>query len=513
MVQRHELRDGLAFIGAFYVRNKPSKAPDWQPFVNELLQPSAPLRLLNRHAAALLVVRVAKHWFAIPFGFGRHLLRDEVIEPGFGLRVTLNAVDADRLRSVDLRTIEEMTMQTRRQASRIAGLEVFGINVTRDIVAGVTGQPRDMSVGTVMTGRDQCVLHGSVPFDQIATRCKQLLGLYDRDDYKERFGWIDHMSAVADDPLRSSLDDALVGALNAGNFDQLHFAAPEQMEWADLAGFRYSCEPVSAALHPDLEPAEYVAAHETRRRAVGPLDAERLRKDKVQMFGGPADAQIVAWQVYRCCVFQTTFAGYLYVLSGGLWYQIEKSFADRVRGEVANIAEFAPQEFGLPPADPGEHEEDYLVRAAPLMEQALELPVVVMDQQMVRAADAASDIEVCDLFTGAKHFIHAKRRTRSSTLSHLFAQGTVSAQAFVNDQTYREGARAKIAQTACGTADFFPSARPIARDYTVVFAVIAKGTGSLGPALPFLSQVNLSYAGRQIRAWGYELALMRIEQL
>jgi uncharacterized protein (TIGR04141 family) len=508
-----DLQPGLPFPGRLYLQTPRSSAPSWRDFVNDGLSPGNALTLLNRHASALLVVRVAKHWFAIPFGFGRHLIREDSIETGFGLRAALNTVDADQLRSVDLKTIEEMTVQTRRQTSRSTGPESFGINVTRDILGGVTGRPRDTALGSVISGRDACSLHSTITFEQLGDKCKQLLDAYSREDYKTRFAWIDHLRTVDDETLINALDDRLAAAFTAKTFERLHLAPPEQLDWDAVSGFRYSAEASASALRSDLDPADYVAVHEARTRGGGALDADRLRKDKVIAFGGPADTKLDAWTVYKCCVFETPYVNELFALSGGVWYRIDPTFATDIAHQIEAIAEFAAADWGFPPATPGEHEEDYLVRAAPLVQATLNTPVVVMDQLLVRAADAATAIEVCDLFTGTKQFVHAKRRARSSTLSHLFAQGTVSAHAFASDQTYREGARAQVAQTPCGTEALFPSIKPIASDYGVVFAIIARGEHALGASLPFLSQVNLSYAARQIAGWGFDVAIVRIDQL
>lgn len=512
-VRRRELRAGLPFTGALYVRTPQTKPPAWQGFVNSGLAKDDVLNLGNRNAAALLVIRVAGYWFAIPFGFGRHLIRDEAIELGFGLRATLNSVDADRLRSVDMRTVDEMTLQTRRQASRISGLEVFGINITKDILGGVTGQPRDPALAQVMTGRDSCVLQGAVRFEQLEQKCRALLDAYSRNDYQERFGWIDHLTTVEDEALTTALDDLLVGAFAEQQVESLHLAAPEQLNWDEVAGIRYSIEAEATPLHPDPDPLDYLSARALRPRAKAELDLAQLRRDKVQVFGGPANAQLAAWSVYRCAVYQTRFADKLYTLSGGQWYEIAPTFAADIAAQVAVIPEFGAGDLGLPAAQPGETEPAYLERATPLMAASLGTPVALMDGKLVRAADAASDIEVCDVFTSARQFVHLKRRTRSSTLSHLFAQGTGSAQAFVTDRTFRELARVAISDTPCGTEAFFPTDQPTARDYTVVYAVVTAGDGPLASQLPFLSQLTLSQAAKQLRGWGYEIALARVDEL
>ena len=53
-----------------------------------------------------MVVRASDHLFAFSFGGGRYLLRDDRLERDFGLRIVLNSVDPESLRSVDVRTLD-----------------------------------------------------------------------------------------------------------------------------------------------------------------------------------------------------------------------------------------------------------------------------------------------------------------------------------------------------------------------------------------------------------------------
>ena len=92
---------------------------------------------------------------ASPFGQGRHQLHHEAFELDFGLKVTLNSVDADKLRSLDVRTIEEVTVHTRRQVSRSSSLDAFNVDIQRDLLGSVTGEPSDTSLAKRLTGQVQ----------------------------------------------------------------------------------------------------------------------------------------------------------------------------------------------------------------------------------------------------------------------------------------------------------------------------------------------------------------------
>lgn len=508
-LERRTLSRGLPFRGVLYLDPPVSLAPTWQAFVNEGL--SKPLSLLNRHAGALLFVRASDHWFAFTFGFGRHLLNADLVERRFGLITTLNCVDPESLRSIDTRTIEETTLLTRRQASRSSRLDVFGVDVARDMLGGVTGRPREGSLGPVMTGADSLSVHVPMPFAQLATFCSSLVAAYNRSDYRQSFGWIDHMSHVKDAAFIATLDEALIADLNKGPAATAHLSAPEQIAWENVTGFRFSVDLASSATRLDLELYEYLQAHAVRRNGE-PLELRRLRSDQIEARAVDSDAVLAHWSIYRSLVFEAKLAGKLYVLSAGLWYQIEPTFAEEITRQVRLIPELDNAALPLPAAHVGEHEEVYLERAAPLVAASMGVHVEVMDQKLVRAAGAASDIEVCDLFTELGQFLHVKRRTRSSTLSHLFAQGTASAEAFVSDPIFRQGARARIAGSPCATVELLPDEQPVTSKYGVVYAVVTPAPGPLVDSLPFLSRVNLSHAFRRLRSWGYDVAVARINE-
>lgn len=319
------------------------------------------------------------------------------------------------------------------------------------------------------------------------------------------------MSHVKDPSVIAILDDALIAELNSGSTPRAHLSAPEQIAWENVAGFRFSVDPKSSLNRLELELQEFLQAQVARRNGA-PIELVRLHSDQIEARAVDSGAILAHWSIYRSLVFETSLAGKLYVLSAGLWYQIEPTFADEITRQVRLIPELDGAALPLPAAHVGEHEDVYLERAAPVLASSMGVHVEVMDQKLVRAAGAASDIEVCDLFTELGQFVHVKRRTRSSTLSHLFAQGTASAEAFVSDPIFRRAARLRIAGSPCATLELLPDQQPVTSNYGVVYAVVTPAAGPLVESLPFLSRVNLSHAFRRLRSWGYEVAVARISE-
>jgi uncharacterized protein (TIGR04141 family) len=118
--------------------------------------------------------------------------------------------------------------------------------------------------------------------------------------------------------------------------------------------------------------------------------------------------------------------------------------------------------------------------------------------------------------------IHVKRKLSSSSLSHLFSQGFVSADLLVTSKEYRLACVEKIDDAAAermpGDAsyrsqfNFIQAGAVEPSEIEVVYAIVAKWKGkSLVEALPFFSKVNLRRVGKDLRRMGYKVAHLRID--
>src|SRR5206468_2006802 len=158
---------------------------------------------------------------------------------------------------------------------------------------------------------------------------------------------------------------------------------------------------------------------------------------------------------YRAVAFDLEYGDAVYALTDGHWYEIETSFAAAVTAQVAGLQD---SDLSFPDANIGEREDAYLMRAAPEMSAAMGMHVAVMDKKLAKAAGARTGVEVCDLLSELGHFVHVKKGDESAALSHLFSQGTVSAELFIVDAQFRAEARAYVAGTPCDSDDLFPAA-------------------------------------------------------
>ena len=138
--------------------SEPRQVEDVGQFVFEVSHPHPPSWITNFFGNALgedlgILASSAKGVFLVPitlgnstinfvvsFGFGRHLLKDGVVEERFGLKVVLNSVGQESFRSIDKTTLGSVPKHSREQMSRDVAPADFGIDIEQDLVSSVTAR-------------------------------------------------------------------------------------------------------------------------------------------------------------------------------------------------------------------------------------------------------------------------------------------------------------------------------------------------------------------------------------
>ena len=492
---RHELVPGMGLAGCLYVKVPKTRQSSWRAFVEPAIG-TALEHCVSSSASAVLVVLVDERYLAITFGHGRFLLNLDLAEHNFGLRVVLNAVNPNQLQSVDSKVIEDQTMLTRRQISTDAPLESFGLDISRDLLRAVGGRPRDATFAVRVAGAQALALAARITISGLAETCKKAIKLYAATSYKKRFSWIDDLKPVQDASLVGALDAQLASELRANLSPAAHLAAPELVDWSDSGGFQFvGPGRRSKETMPDLELGEYLTKLGAKRSKLQPA---MLRQHAVLMIGQSNDQELHRWSVYKCLVAEVLHAGSQYVLTGGEWYVVSNGLVGRVDRFLAELK--APA-TALPAAIRGESEEKYNARAA-----RGNTGLALLDRKLVKAELAATTIEACDLLSSAREFFHVKISSRSSTLSHLLAQGIVGAESFVSDEGFRRALRKHLKRIRKSMVALVPIKRPKASKYVIVYAII----GDTSRELPFFTKLHLMQTGRRLLDLGFRVALQRV---
>jgi uncharacterized protein (TIGR04141 family) len=481
-------RDAILIVHA-----PPVHSPRWLAYLERHVRDG----LGEIHAAgasAVLFVDARGRTLALTFGGGRHLLDADATVEDFGLKVVLNTVDPERLRSVDAKNIDETTMHTRRDVSQESTLNTFGLDVTQDILRAVTGKPRDGTLAHQLTGADALGISTRIQVPELPILAERLVDAYESTDYRTHFEFIDYLRPVSKPARVAELNDLLLTALNDLQIESLHLAAPEPLDWIDHLGFRFTSSD-SSGVDSDPKITRYLATK------AEPLTIDELKSDRLVALRATDGRVANEWSILKSTVYEVESGGDTFVLSGGRWFRVNRDFKDRVLAEVRALRQFD----GLPDADAGTTEDAYNEKAA------LALDAACLDKKFV--FDSGPDkMEICDVLTREGAMIHVKQRGSSSTLSHLFAQGVNSAERLLGDPEFRREARSVVERVSPDFAHLMPEDRPDPSRREVVFAVITRSRRPTPLTLPFFSLLSLRNATVRLRALGCAVSVSTVHE-
>lgn len=469
-----------------YIKANHPHLPKWANAFEGLLE----LRHFGKGSSvsAVLLVESSGRLFAATFGYGRMMLAQGCWEERFGLRVVLNTIDSKEIRSVDKHSLDALGRHSRVQTSKAANVGDFGIDIEQDLLKAVTGTPKKQDLlGTRLTGADSLRL--SPPKSTLKTLPKLLKDLYDASrarDYLNDFPWIDQLREVTSKATGQALDELLVDALDRQAFDTLRLAVPSIVDWSRISRFRF--EGIGDAFERvELDLIELNAIVVDGQRSW----EDAFRSARVSAVDDDG-ISVEGWQLKKCISGELELDEKTFVLTGGRWFEVERRFVDSINAAVQKIPAFE----ALPSYD-DKNEAAYCTRVAQESEMWS-----LMDRDPVTYGGGRSRVEFCDLFrANDQTLLHVKRYGGSSPLSHLFAQGLVSGEAFRGDSAFRELVNKKLP-----VKHRFADTLVAPTDCRVAFGIVKANSLSL----PFFAKVALKQSAQRLRNLTFSVALAHI---
>ncbi len=226
----------------------------------------------------------------------------------------------------------------------------------------------------------------------------------------------------------------------------------------------------------------------------------KLKRDKIKALTDTNEEFSIS-KVYDGIIYELVFEEKKYLLCNGDWFKVDKDFYEEIKEKISScpICSIQLSELKL-----GEREGDYNKRMCDSNEEY----ALLDSENYLVPGYAYSKIEPCDILTKDSKFIHVKKNDSSSKLSHLFSQGTVSAQLLSSDPKFRKHINNKVKKKFGPT---FLKASGQNQDYEVVYAIVDKRKEQLSEILPFFSMVSLAQSLDQLKLMQYKHSLMKIE--
>ena len=482
---------------SLFLRASHQVTPRWLTLVKDHVEGDL-VSVFGASSSGVLLVPAGEDLLAVSFGYGRHLLRKEAVVQDFGLRVVLNEIDPTLIKSVDARTFDELLIHTKRGVSKDSPLSAFDLDSSKDLLRAVSGRSAPDGLGA-LSGSAALTLNTDVPLPQLPQLGQELTSAYRSERYKENFKEIDQVRGEQDPEVIAALDTRLIEALRTEKMTEMHLAIPEAVDWQQISGVQFSY----GRRRHDPMPDPRISVYRELRPAEK-IDLKRLRGDRVIAISALDEEEIYdKWSVYDCLVFELEHEGELFVLSGGQWYRVEEAF----REEVTAFAESVPElELEMPEPEPETKESIYNEAAATT------LGGICLDEQTVPLG-GVDRAELCDILSPEGVLIHVKKRGASSTLSHLFAQGTVSCELLLSDRGFLEDARSLVEKTNPDFVDLLPEQLGERDRLKVAYVVLSRGQRPDRPyGLPFFSLVNLRGAAQRLEAAGVSVCMKEVRE-
>ncbi|MGR3887258.1 TIGR04141 family sporadically distributed protein [Pseudomonas sp. 1152_12] len=481
---------GIENANLYIKREPPIHAPPWTQIFTSRKEVSADDFGNSSSVGAALVINFLQQKFIITFGTGFHLLNEETIERDFGLRVTLNSVDPDKLRSLDKSSYDHNPLNSRTQSTKEVDIFDLRMDSEIEILSTVTGSSTVKIFGSHITGRDAFTVITPLDLDHLSQILEEALSRY-KQKLPEIFEWVENINRVRDLDHIDILDLELENLFNGPNLENFWLGEPEIVDWENQIGYSFDLY-ARTERHVVLE-LKHLIDHLKSKSA--PLSIESLKQTQVHI-NDNLYKPVKSWPAYKCLYAEISYSGENYILRNASWYKINSDFVKTIDDHLSSLITYS----GPLPRYEEDREEDYNLKL--LLDPAFEL----LDKKNIKIGGAYDKLEFCDVIRNGNELIHVKYYRSSSTLSHLFSQGCVSAEAFVRDVEFRKKLNAKLPK-AIQLAD--PEPRPNPSDYKIVYAIAT--TKKLPMELPFFSKVTLKNALKILRGLDYQVEIVAIE--
>jgi uncharacterized protein (TIGR04141 family) len=442
---------------------------------------------------ALVFLPVAGRYFALSFGHVYHNLKDESFEYDFGLRVTLNCIDPNELKSTD--TLEPGA--ARRQRTQLpVGSDLTYFDFDRDsaILKSLTGKVLEAHKGLFrnVTGSSSLAIKSEVQVKDLPALCEKLLSFYDSKEYRTNFPEIENIVPVRDPTTVARLNEKLIEGLRERS-QSLYLTIPDIVDYRNAGYFASFSGAGQSLQYEDVFLEKYYEYLESRSTTLADIDYERLSSHGLKLTNEDGKAR-KSYSLINCLIFDTVLdsGAQTFHLTEGSWYKVENSYIAKLQSALDPLC----FEITLP-CYQHDDEGHYNTECA-----AADGTFICLDESSI-SPTGQTQIEPCDLYSVDGEFAvfhHIKRSTVSAQLSHLFNQGTNAIEMIKLEVECMTKLRELIAATASGTMrdDFL---RPLDTEhFRVVFGIIThKDQTKKSENLPLFSRVSLMRISRALK--------------
>ncbi|MCX8253919.1 hypothetical protein RHAL1_00028 [Beijerinckiaceae bacterium RH AL1] len=477
--------EGLPEDSTFFLIENEPRAPWWVEYfpIEENIAQSL--------HGAIYVLNVAGRMLCICFGQVSHLLDDDAYEHDFGIRVTLNCVDPQKLKSTDT-LVPGPSLRQKTQIPLEADLTYFDFDYESDVLKSLTGKVKEEfnDLFRHATGASNLRIGSTANLNELGELCSKLIDLYKKNDFEKAFPGLRNISPVKDPSVIHELEKKLIESLRAKSLE-VNLMVPDIINYhlnvyASFSGSGASKlfdEVYIGRLYEFLENASVDLAK---------IDMEMLKKLSLCL----ADENETISQKYNILkyfIFDPSFEGEVYHLRERQWYKVDKNY-------IAEMRSYLDPLMGTRtlPSYEDKREGDYNQRVAQQDDD-----LICMDMASISPVEA-NKVEPYDLYSMVdkrRVFIHVKVSTLSATLSHLFNQGVNPIHLLRSEHKSQVKLHKILEKHSKKFPKFVETAADDFENVEVCYAIITRKDPKLrSDNFPLFSRISLMRAMKTLKA-------------
>lgn len=507
--------DGLNNKAKAFLYKNNDRKPSWVGTFSDIFDCG---NINNTIHALIVYLEVDNRIFAITTSFGHAKIKKEFVVNDFGLRVVLNKVDKEALRGIDVRKLTLSSHQRREVSSSNSSLDNFEFDSNEDFLKMVSGKlDSSDNFAISLSGSDSLNVIKRFDIKEIQDFCAELLELYEKRDYIDKgYDFIDNLKKISDSEIYLKIKKLIAGAINKRDKSSIILAYPE-IEECSCCSYRVCFGRISNFLD-DINIDKFFEFLD--KNAITNLTVDDLKNIRIELLDEKDEllAKSVSvkrsYSLFDYLVFEVEDGGNKYIFINSQLFLINKDYyltlCDFLKGyEIPSLSINLPKlKYEMVKSKKGnniakfEDEGDYNNR----IESIYKNDVVIFDKKsfLKRIGGKKSNIEVCDILTKNREFICVKiYKNSSSALSHLFFQGSVSAELLLELDEYKEEVIKRSASKFTLNLDDRPEIK-------FVLAIADRKDGLISENLPIFSKISLRKTIMDIKKMSFDVAVFKI---
>nr|WP_249418317.1 TIGR04141 family sporadically distributed protein [Citrobacter freundii] len=413
---------------SLFISDKIETTPWWVGYFN------IAGNITQKNKGALIFLPVQNRVFVLCFGHVYHHLLDISYEYDFGLRVTLNSLDPNELKSADI--VDPGAARRKRTQLPITNdLTYLDFDSNSEILKSLTGKVKDefAELFNNATGSASLKVGLKIGPQDLTVLCGKLIELYNSNDYLESFPNIQKIVPEKDPQKISSLDNSLLDRFK-NHDNSLELCIPDIVDYKDNIYCTFKGMHKTLHIYSDISIEKLYEYIGDKLRDMTLVDFKKLSMELCNNEGLTTHS----FSIYRCMIsderIQANNEEVIYHMCDGAWYKVDANYLQELTNYINSKCIVSP----LPGYDHDIIEDNkrlYSEEKYNADVPYLRPGFICLDQTDI-SPDGHSQIEPCDLISLESDqcaFYHIKISSRSSQLSHLFNQGSNSIELLLSE--------------------------------------------------------------------------------